>query len=125
MRQRVKRATDCFSGGFRLEWDGMTLSLTDLLLTPAAMAAVDRDAAASGIDSYGVLERAGQAVAAAALRVFPQALRYVVLCGPGNNGGDGYVAARCLRESGAETQVFHLGDPKALKGDAAYAFSTW
>jgi NAD(P)H-hydrate epimerase len=87
------------------------------------MASVDRHAAASGIDAFGLMEKAGQAVAAAALRLFPEALRYVVLCGPGNNGGDGYVAARALGESGAAVALFHLGDPASLHGDAAAAFA--
>ncbi len=101
----------------------MILPLADLLLTPDDMAAVDSAAAASGIDSYGLMEKAGQAVAAAALRYFPQALRYVVLCGPGNNGGDGYVAARALLEAGAGVQLFYLGDPQRLRGDAARALA--
>ncbi|PDT17986.1 bifunctional ADP-dependent NAD(P)H-hydrate dehydratase/NAD(P)H-hydrate epimerase [Rhizobium sp. J15] len=97
--------------------------LSDLLLTPAEMAAVDAAAAASGIDSFGLMERAGAAVAAAALRLHPGSLRFVVLCGPGNNGGDAYVAARHLQESGAAVALFHLGDPSRLKGDAARARS--
>lgn len=101
----------------------MTLPLADLLLSPEDMAAVDREAAASGIDSYGLMEKAGQAVAASALRHFPGALRYVVLCGPGNNGGDGYVVARALKVSGADLSIFYLGDPRRLKGDAARAFA--
>lgn len=101
----------------------MSQSLSDLLLTPAAMAAVDRAAAASGIDSFGLMEKAGQAVSAAALRYFPDTLRFVVLCGPGNNGGDGYVAARALLRSGADVSVFHLGDTALLKGEAARAFA--
>lgn len=95
--------------------------LSDLLVTPAEMAAVDAAAAASGIDSFGLMERAGAAVAAAALRLHPGSLRFVVLCGPGNNGGDAYVAARHLRESGAAVALFHLGDPSRLKGDASRA----
>ncbi|MBN8952057.1 MULTISPECIES: bifunctional ADP-dependent NAD(P)H-hydrate dehydratase/NAD(P)H-hydrate epimerase [unclassified Rhizobium] len=101
----------------------MMLPLADLLLTPDDMAAVDRAAALSGIDSYGLMEKAGQAVAAAALRHFPGALRYIVLCGPGNNGGDGYVAAGALWQAGASVQLFHLGDPMRLKGDAACALA--
>ena len=97
--------------------------LSDLLLTPAEMAAVDAAAAASGIDSFGLMERAGAAVAAAALRLHPGSLRFVVLCGPGNNGGDAYVAARHLQESGAAVALFHLGDPSRLKDDAARARS--
>lgn len=99
----------------------MSVSIEHFLLTPAEMGACDLAAAASGIDSFGLMERAGQAVAASALRHFPEACRFVVLCGPGNNGGDGYVAARALMDSGAEVVVFHLGDPAALKGDAAKA----
>ncbi|MDE1991393.1 MAG: NAD(P)H-hydrate dehydratase [Rhizobiaceae bacterium] len=101
----------------------MTLPLADLLLSPDEMAAVDRAAAASGIDSYGLMEKAGQAVAACALRHYPEALRYIVFCGPGNNGGDGYVAARALRSCGARIELFHIGDPAKLKGDAARAFA--
>ncbi len=93
------------------------------LLTPSAMGEVDAAAAASGIDSFGLMEKAGQAVAAAVLRLFPGGERFVVLCGPGNNGGDGYVAARALQESGAAVALFHLGDPAKLRGDAATARS--
>lgn len=96
-----------------------------LVIPPADMADVDRDAAASGIASLGLMERAGQAVAAAALRRFPGALRFAVLCGPGNNGGDGYVAARVLRAAGAEVAVHALGDPARLAGDAAAMLSAW
>ncbi|EJC72673.1 yjeF-like protein [Rhizobium leguminosarum bv. trifolii WSM2012] len=99
----------------------MSHQLSDLLLTPAEMAAVDAAAAASGIDSFGLMERAGAAVAAAALRLHPGARRFVVLCGPGNNGGDAYVAARHLQEGGAAVAVLHFGDPSRLKGDAARA----
>ncbi|MFS8110798.1 NAD(P)H-hydrate dehydratase [Rhizobium jaguaris] len=101
----------------------MMSQLADLLLSPDDMAAVDRAAAASGIDSYELMEKAGQAVAASALRHFPEALRYVVLCGPGNNGGDGYVTALALQQSGTVVRLFYLGDPKKLKGDAARAFA--
>jgi NAD(P)H-hydrate epimerase len=96
-----------------------------LIVTPEDMARIDRAAAASGLSSYGLMERAGQAVAAAALRRFPGALRFVVLCGPGNNGGDGYVAARALRQTGAPVAVYALGDPAALSGDAATAFAAF
>ena len=101
----------------------MIENIADLLLTPHSMAAVDQSAAASGIDSFGLMQKAGEAVAAAALKHFPDVLRHVILCGPGNNGGDGYVAAQALLESGADVAVFHLGDTAALKGDAARAFA--
>jgi NAD(P)H-hydrate epimerase len=99
----------------------MKIPLSDLLLTPQAMAAVDLAAVRSGLDSFALMQRAGQAVAAAALRLFPHATRYVVLCGPGNNGGDGYVAAETLRTSGTPVALFHLENPQLLTGDAARA----
>jgi NAD(P)H-hydrate epimerase len=92
-----------------------------LLIDPAAMARIDAAAVASGQDSFGLMRRAGEAVAAAALRHYPEALRFVVLCGPGNNGGDGYVCAEALVRAGAGVAVFHHGDPARLKGDAARA----
>lgn len=92
------------------------------LFDPAVMASIDAAAGQSGIPLYDLMERAGQAVAASALRHYPQALRFVVLCGGGNNGGDGYVAARALVESGAVVVVHHLGDAGALRGDARMAF---
>ena len=85
------------------------------------MAAIDKSAAASGLDSFSLMVAAGSAVAAAALRHFPGALRFVVLCGPGNNGGDGYIAATRLAGSGADVAVFAMGDPVSLIGDAALA----
>jgi len=98
-------------------------SLSQLsLFDPAVMASIDAAAGQSGIPLYDLMERAGQAVAASALRHYPQALRFVVLCGGGNNGGDGYVAARALVESGAVVVVYHLGDAGALRGDARMAF---
>jgi len=99
--------------------------LNNLLLTPAEMADVDKAAADSGIDSFTLMTSAGASVAAAAMRLYPGALRFAVLCGPGNNGGDGYVAARFLAESGAEVAVFQLGDPERLKGDAKRAWTEW
>ena len=101
----------------------MHTEIDTLIKTPEAMGHIDRAAAASGLSSYGLMERAGQAVAAAALRRFPGAMRFAVLCGPGNNGGDGYVAARALKEAGASVAVHALGDTAALTGDAAVAFA--
>ncbi|MCB5202017.1 NAD(P)H-hydrate dehydratase [Neorhizobium sp. T786] len=93
-----------------------------ILLTPDEMAAADATAALSGIDSFGLMEKAGQAVAAAALRLYPQTLRFVVLCGPGNNGGDGYVAARALANAGCRISIHALGESAKLAGDARRAF---
>lgn len=92
------------------------------LIDPVVMARIDVAAGQSGIPLYDLMERAGQAVAASVLRHYPQARRFVVLCGGGNNGGDGYVAARALMQSGAVVVVHHLGDVGALRGDARTAF---
>ena len=99
----------------------MSKKTANILLTPVAMGAVDKAAAASGIDSFGLMMCAGEAVAAAALRLFPGALRYVVLAGPGNNGGDAYIAARALLASGGMVSLYAFGLSKASIGDAARA----
>lgn len=103
----------------------MHKEIDTLIVTPEDMGRIDRAAAASGLSGYGLMERAGQAVAAAALRRFPATLRFAVLCGPGNNGGDGYVAARALLAAGADVAVHALGDPALLTGDAATAFAAF
>jgi hydroxyethylthiazole kinase-like uncharacterized protein yjeF len=83
------------------------------LLTPMEMAEADRLAIEGGpFDGYALMRNAGIAVAAEALRRFPAACRFDVLCGPGNNGGDGYVAAQRLLESGAAVMLWCLGDPR-------------
>lgn len=106
-----------------VRFNGHMLSNATALLTPGEMARVDAAAAASGLSSFGLMERAGQAVAAAALKSYASALRFAVLCGPGNNGGDGYVAARALRQAGADVVAHVLGDPDRLPADARLAFN--
>lgn len=91
-----------------------------ILIGPREMGQVDVDAAASGINPFRLMQNAGEAVAALALAHYPAALRFVVLCGPGNNGGDGYVAAASLLRSAASVAVYGLG-VEDLKGDAALA----
>ncbi len=91
------------------------------ILFPDEMALADRLTAESGrFSGHELMERAGYAVAETVLSRHPEARRVVVLCGPGNNGGDGYVAARLLAERGVEVQVFSLGEPRA-DSDAALA----
>jgi hydroxyethylthiazole kinase-like uncharacterized protein yjeF len=91
------------------------------LLTPAEMAKTDSLAMETGpLDSIGLMRRAGQAVARVVLARYPTAGRMHVLCGPGNNGGDGYVIARFLRESGGDVSVWASAAPK-LGSDAAFA----
>ncbi len=71
-----------------------------------------------GISSLELMEHAGQAVARFVLREFAQSRNVVVLCGKGNNGGDGFVAARHLAEAGCTVTVVVLGDPAQIRGDA-------
>jgi NAD(P)H-hydrate epimerase len=91
------------------------------LIEPESVALIDAATVASGISGYGLMTAAGHAVAAAALRQWPQARRFVVLAGPGNNGGDGYVAAGLLRASGADTALFALSQAAPATADARRA----
>lgn len=82
------------------------------LLGVAEMAAADRAAMAQGTPGLSLMEAAGRAVARAVMRLFPPQ-RVLVLAGPGNNGGDGYVAARYLLERGWPVAVAPLAPPRA------------
>ncbi|WP_264051133.1 NAD(P)H-hydrate dehydratase [Methylobacterium flocculans] len=95
------------------------------LLTVEAMRRVDAAAIAGGTPGRVLMERAGAAVAARARALVPDDTRIVVLCGPGNNGGDGYVAARLLADAGVSVDVVALAPVEALAGDAADAAAGW
>ncbi|UCE89734.1 MAG: NAD(P)H-hydrate dehydratase [Pseudomonadota bacterium] len=71
-----------------------------------------------GIAGAVLMERAGAAAFAVLRETWPQAARIAVLCGVGNNGGDGFVVARLAREAKLEVQVFQLGDATRIAGDA-------
>lgn len=92
------------------------------VLTPREMAAADEGTIAGGTPADVLMERAGGAVARAALRIAGG--RYgktaLVFCGPGNNGGDGFVAARRLRAEGVHVRCFFVGDPERAAGAAAH-----
>ena len=94
------------------------------LLTPAEMGEADRLTIAGGTPGIALMEKAGRAVADAASRR-PHGVSVVVLAGPGNNGGDGFVAARVLAERGYSVRVLLAGEVARLKGDAAEAARRW
>jgi hydroxyethylthiazole kinase-like uncharacterized protein yjeF len=94
------------------------------ILTVAEMAAADAAAIAAGTPGRELMERAGAAVAEALARRWPEG-EIAVLCGPGNNGGDGFVAARVLSQAGRAVRLALLGERDALAGDAALAAADW
>jgi NAD(P)H-hydrate epimerase len=89
------------------------------LVGGAEMRAIDRAAIEGlGIPSLALMERAGAAVAEAAAALAAPGGRFLIVCGAGNNGGDGYVAARLLRGAGRDVSVLSLVPPQRLSGDA-------
>src|SRR5580698_6545691 len=93
------------------------------VLSAAEMQACDRATAERfGVPSLDLMRAASAAVAAFAREQFPRARRITVLCGRGNNGGDGMMAARLLASAGLEVTTILLGPPASLKGDAAMAW---
>ncbi|UTS80797.1 bifunctional ADP-dependent NAD(P)H-hydrate dehydratase/NAD(P)H-hydrate epimerase [Phaeobacter piscinae] len=116
------------------------------LLTAAQMRAIEQAAIAAGeVTGLELMERAGQGVVDAIFEEWPElagkrgpapappeyleqdegARRAVVLCGPGNNGGDGFVVARLLKERGWDVEVFLYGDPDKLPPDAKVNYERW
>lgn len=104
------------------------------VLTAAQMRAIESGAMARGdVSGPELMERAGAAVVEAVLTQWPEyrdapksgKWRAIVLCGPGNNGGDGYVVARLLAQAGWEVTVHAHGDPEKLPGDAHENYERW
>ena len=99
-------------------------SHADILLSIEDMNAADRGAIAGGIMGRDLMERAGGAVVEAICTRFKVG-QAVVLCGPGNNGGDGFVIARLLQDAGWRIRLGLLGERAGLKGDAATTAALW
>jgi hydroxyethylthiazole kinase-like uncharacterized protein yjeF len=100
------------------------------LLTAAQMRAIEAAAIASGqVTGLELMERAGRGVVEAVLAEWPELAlaphRAVVLCGPGNNGGDGFVVARLLKERGWAVEVFLYGEEEKLPPDAKANCERW
>src|SRR5207244_5212939 len=90
------------------------------IVTATEMREIDRITSERfGVPSLTLMENAGTAVAEFVLAEYPAAQKISVVCGKGNNGGDGFVAARKLHEAGREVQVLLLADPSELSGVAA------
>jgi ADP-dependent NAD(P)H-hydrate dehydratase / NAD(P)H-hydrate epimerase len=103
----------------------VTLPAMIEMLTTAEMAEADRLTIAGGIPGIELMENAGRAVADSVAARHPPGSRVVVVGGPGNNGGDGFVAGRLLVERGYRVRVLLAGDVGRLKGDAALAAQRW
>jgi NAD(P)H-hydrate epimerase len=94
------------------------------IVTAAEMRDIDRATTERfGVPSLTLMENAGSAVAGFINSCYPEAKSIGVICGKGNNGGDGFVAARKLSDSGRKVQVMLLADPTELHGDAAAMFA--
>src|SRR3954464_6436192 len=92
------------------------------ILTAEQMRVAEQAAIDGGTSVEELMERAGAALAEAAYR-FAGPMPALVLCGPGNNGGDGYVAARCLKARGVDVCVAALAEPRSEA--AQWARSQW
>jgi len=93
------------------------------IVTAAEMREIDRVTSERfGVPSLALMENAGTAAAEFVLEEYPSARRIGIVCGKGNNGGDGFVAARKLREARKEVHLLLLAQPSDLRGDAAEMF---
>jgi len=98
------------------------LNIENMAYTPANVREMDRTAIEDvGIPGYTLMVRAGQATFDDARERFPAARHWLVICGAGNNAGDGYVIARLAREAGIDATAAAVTPPEKLTGDAARA----
>jgi ADP-dependent NAD(P)H-hydrate dehydratase / NAD(P)H-hydrate epimerase len=112
-------------GVARKRFEAKILSRMTELLTNVEMAAADRLTIAAGTAGIALMENAGRAVAEAVMGLGSPGCQVVVVAGPGNNGGDGFVAGRVLRSLGFQVKVLLVGEPSRLRGDAAEAARRW
>jgi NAD(P)H-hydrate epimerase len=82
-------------------------------------------AKAKGLEMFSLMERAGQAVFAIGMAQYPAANHWLVCCGQGNNGGDGYIVASLAKSVGIYVTVWQFGNPEELQGDAYGAYQHW
>src|ERR1700674_3020053 len=94
------------------------------IVTAADMREIDRVTSARfGVPSLTLMENAGTGVAEFVVAQYPLAKRIGVICGKGNNGGDGFVVARKLHQAGKEVRILLLAEHAELRGDAAEMFT--
>jgi hydroxyethylthiazole kinase-like uncharacterized protein yjeF len=120
----------CATGCKNVRFENRGARTMTELLTAAQMRAIEQAAIASGeVTGLDLMERAGRGVVEAVFAQWPELAktshRAVVLCGPGNNGGDGFVVARLLKEWGWEVEVFLYGDPDKMPPDARLNYERW
>ncbi|MEM1287282.1 MAG: NAD(P)H-hydrate dehydratase [Pseudomonadota bacterium] len=95
------------------------------VLTPKQMGRCDALTIEAGTPGTSLMSKAGAALFEVAKTMASPGDKVMVVCGPGNNGGDGYVVVQFLAAAGYQTTVVALGDPAKLTGDAAWAHSAW
>ncbi|HEX5100855.1 MAG TPA: NAD(P)H-hydrate epimerase, partial [Polyangiaceae bacterium] len=96
------------------------------VLSRAEVRELDRRAESEAeIPTLALMERAGRGATAIIVEHFPTPRRAIIVCGAGNNGGDGFVVARLLCEHGWSPSVFLVGDPAKLRGDALHNSRLW
>jgi hydroxyethylthiazole kinase-like uncharacterized protein yjeF len=113
-----------FVVGLGLTTNDQRLSTNMKIATASEMREIDRATSQRfGVASLTLMENAGTAVAEFVVSQYRSAERIGVICGKGNNGGDGFVAARKLKAAGREVRIVLLAEPSELRGDAAEMFA--
>lgn len=97
------------------------MALPTEVFSARAVRQLEHDTMAAGVPGYTLMQRAGAAAWTALRQRWPMARAFVVVAGPGNNGGDGLVVARLARQYGFDVQVLLVAEPGALRGEAAQA----